>query len=118
MSAALDSLNLPDNLRDALERAVERIIEASDPELIILFGSWADGRATEDSDVDLLVVAETETPYPTARALRRHARAAGLTGPVDLVVMPTGRWPDAKRIAGTAIWEADRFGVRLHERVA
>ena len=118
MGSPIDTLDLPDNLRDALERAVTKIVEAADPELIILFGSWAEGRATEDSDVDLLVVAETETPYPTARALRRHARAAGLTGPVDLVVMPTGRWPDAKRIPGTAIWEADRFGVKLHERVA
>lgn len=33
-----------------------RIAEAYRPRQIVLFGSYADGRATKDSDVDLLVV--------------------------------------------------------------
>ena len=34
----------------------DRIARRFDPERIVLFGSYADGRATSDSDVDLLVV--------------------------------------------------------------
>jgi len=42
-----------------LPRAVERIVNALHPEKIILFGSHAYGTPTWDSDVDLLVVMET-----------------------------------------------------------
>lgn len=39
---------------------VERIITEFSPEMIILFGSVASHTATDDSDVDLLVVMDTE----------------------------------------------------------
>ncbi len=42
-----------------LPRAVERIANALHPEKIILFGSYAYGKPTYDSDVDLLVIMET-----------------------------------------------------------
>lgn len=39
-----------------LEAMVRSIVDAVQPERIILFGSLARGEATEDSDIDLLVV--------------------------------------------------------------
>jgi len=42
-----------------LPRAVKRIAETLHPEKIILFGSYAYGDPTPDSDVDLLVVMKT-----------------------------------------------------------
>ncbi|MBV6451941.1 MAG: hypothetical protein MHPDNHAH_02689 [Anaerolineales bacterium] len=39
-----------------LPHAVKRIVTALKPEKIILFGSYAEGNATHDSDVDLLVI--------------------------------------------------------------
>jgi hypothetical protein len=49
----VDALNLPADLRIAPDKAVQRIVEIAQPELVILFGSWAEGKAREDSDVDL-----------------------------------------------------------------
>ena len=43
-----------------LPRAVERIVHALHPEKIILFGSFAYGKPTYDSDVDLLVIWDTD----------------------------------------------------------
>lgn len=43
-----------------LPRAVKRIAETLHPEKIILFGSYAYGNPTPDSDVDLLVVMKTD----------------------------------------------------------
>ena len=40
---------------DLLEVVTERIVDALTPEQVILFGSHMEGRATADSDVDLLV---------------------------------------------------------------
>jgi predicted nucleotidyltransferase len=42
-----------------LPQAIERIASELKPEKIILFGSYAYGNPTPDSDVDLLVVVET-----------------------------------------------------------
>jgi predicted nucleotidyltransferase len=47
-----------------LKEIGQRIARAFDPERIILFGSHARGDATEDSDVDLLVIARTAAPKP------------------------------------------------------
>jgi predicted nucleotidyltransferase len=45
---------------ETLPAAVERIVQKLQPEKIILFGSYASGMPTPDSDVDLLVIMETE----------------------------------------------------------
>ncbi len=43
-----------------LHRIVHRIIEAVDPEQVILFGSRAKGTATDSSDIDLCVIADMD----------------------------------------------------------
>jgi predicted nucleotidyltransferase len=45
-----------------LPQAIDRIVRELRPEKIILFGSYAYGDPTPDSDVDLLVIMETELP--------------------------------------------------------
>lgn len=54
-------------------RIVRRIASNHNPEKIILFGSYAYGIPTEDSDLDLLVVVEnSEQPrYKRAREIRK-----------------------------------------------
>lgn len=48
---------------------VQQIVERFGPEKVILFGSYAEGKPTEDSDVDLLIVmdAEDEAIHTAAR---------------------------------------------------
>ena len=41
---------------ELIDRMAQRIVREVDPERIVLFGSWARGEATEQSDVDFLVV--------------------------------------------------------------
>ncbi|MFQ5814752.1 MAG: HEPN domain-containing protein, partial [Anaerolineae bacterium] len=54
---------------ELLGEIVERVVDALAPEQIILFGSYAEGRATADSDLDLLVV--TEQPLSRKDRLAR-----------------------------------------------
>jgi predicted nucleotidyltransferase len=44
----------------AIQSVVKQIAENFDPERVILFGSYAYGRPHQYSDVDLLVILETE----------------------------------------------------------
>ena len=48
--------------------AARHIAEKFDPEKIILFGSYAYGKPTSDSDVDLLVVMQRQLPFPKQEA--------------------------------------------------
>lgn len=65
-----------------LQRMVAAIVEAADPEQVILFGSRARGDARPDSDVDLVVVeAEPFGPGRDRRAeIVRLMRALGGLG--------------------------------------
>lgn len=52
-----------------LAEVVDAIVDAADPEQIILFGSAAAGTMNERSDLDLLVIMETATPRRAAQKL-------------------------------------------------
>ncbi|MBI5741259.1 MAG: nucleotidyltransferase domain-containing protein [Nitrospirae bacterium] len=47
----------PDN--KLIRNISRKIVENFDPEKIILFGSFAEGTSTEESDIDLLVIMES-----------------------------------------------------------
>ena len=51
-----------------LQEIVRRIVEGYQPDRIILFGSYAYGTPTADSDVDLLVVKADDAGNRAARA--------------------------------------------------
>ncbi|TCT19297.1 nucleotidyltransferase domain-containing protein [Thiobaca trueperi] len=71
---------------DLLAEAVRRIVQAVEPEQILLFGSQAWGHPTEDSDIDLLVVlkATNQPMYRRAREIYRSLR--GIRLPIEVVV--------------------------------
>lgn len=51
-----------------LKKITSKIVEEYQPEKIILFGSYAWGEPTEDSDVDLLIVKENRDRFITEQA--------------------------------------------------
>lgn len=68
-----------------IERVGKEIGEAAKAERVILFGSYASGRMTADSDVDFLVVAESELPrHKRSRELYRLIRSHRF--PMDIIV--------------------------------
>jgi uncharacterized protein len=61
----------------------QQIVERFHPERIILFGSYAYGQPTEDSDVDLLVILPfEEIPVQKALEIRREVKSPF---PLDLM---------------------------------
>ncbi len=47
-------------MRQLIQEVVEEIKKGYDPEKIILFGSYAYGKPTPDSDIDLFIVKDTD----------------------------------------------------------
>ena len=61
-----------------LKEAVDRIIKRFNPEKIILFGSYAYGKPTMDSDIDLMIVMDTdEKPHKRAVLIRKALKDIG-----------------------------------------
>ena len=68
-----------------LKEVVERILQVVRPEKIILFGSYARGEATEESDLDLLIIQPSNLPrYKRSTPVRLALK--GLFPSKDIVV--------------------------------
>jgi predicted nucleotidyltransferase len=63
----------------------ERIVKEINPEKIILFGSYAWGEPTEDSDVDLLVIQKSKEPRKQRQIILRK-KISSIGVPVDMLV--------------------------------
>jgi predicted nucleotidyltransferase len=70
---------------EALDEIVRRIVSALEPEKIIFFGSYVYGTPSPDSDVDLLVIMETDArPADRYLAVSRLLRPRPF--PLDILV--------------------------------
>lgn len=107
--------NLPDALREVVQDAVAQILQIARPRRIVLFGSWATGRADQASDMDILVVAETDRPFQLAATLLEPVRAALAPRRVDLVVVTPEQWDFLQHVPGQIVHEAAHYGVWLYE---
>jgi len=68
-----------------LEAVIQRLIAVYAPERIILFGSHATGRAREGSDIDLLIVKDTDQ-RPIDRRIEVERLLSDRQVPLDLLV--------------------------------
>ena len=77
--------------RHAIKRFADELVRRFKPEKVILFGSYAYGKPTPDSDVDLLVV----MPHDRRRGRMslRILEAIHYDFPLDLLVRPSANHP-------------------------
>jgi uncharacterized protein len=62
-----------------------RIASKFNPDRIILFGSYANGTQKDDSDIDLLIIQDTDLP-PQKRGFDIRMSLLGLMLPFDILV--------------------------------
>lgn len=102
-------------LDEVLVEITRRIRAVSDPEQIILFGSYARGDFTSHSDIDVLVIKE-EVDSTHAEAGRIYKALADLALPVDVVVMRKAYVERYGELVGTVARPALREGKVLYAR--
>lgn len=95
---------------DVIDQAGRRLAEvAAAPAQVFLFGSHARGDATADSDVDFLVVEQTE--QPSAQEMVRLRDALPPLGvPVDVIVMSDDLVRRRRNVPGSLVYTAMREG--------
>ena len=97
-----------------VEEIVRRIVETVHPEKIILFGSLARENARPESDLDLLVIAQSQEP--------RYRRSAPLYGilsdifiPMDILVYSPEEVEEWSGVRQAFVTTAIREGRVLYE---
>ena len=100
---------------EVLSALVARIVDSLAPEKIILFGSYVYGQPSKDSDVDLLVIMETD-----ARPVDRYISVSRLIRPrpfpLDILVKTPQEITQAVAQGDPFLRELTNCGRVLYER--
>jgi uncharacterized protein len=100
-----------------LPEIVDRVVLAADPIRIIMFGSHARGDARRDSDVDLLVVIDSERLRNEPRITGDlYTRMVGIPVSKDFVVTTPEQIERDGHLIGTVLRPALIEGITLYER--
>ena len=98
-----------------IEQLSRKIAAELDVEKIILFGSYADGTATKDSDIDLFVIVNTNLP-PDERYVAVRKIAARFPASFDMVVRTPEEYEKSRSVLNTVAYFADKYGRVLYEQ--
>ena len=98
-----------------IEEIVERIVRAVNPHRIYLFGSHAKGTATEDSDIDLLIIADMEGPRHR-RSLSIHRLFPMRDFGMDVFVFKLEEFERQKVLANSISSIVSKEGKIIYER--
>ena len=99
---------------ELLAEMARRLVDELGAERVILFGSYAWGAPTEDSDVDLLVVVPGSEVGPVARAVRAHRCLRGLGVSKDILVKTRAEVEREGRVPASLVREILTRGRILH----
>ena len=94
---------------EQIQQAVKRLVVAAKPSKIILFGSYARGDATEDSDLDLMVI-EQEVVNKFDEMVRLRNVMGDMGVGVDLLVYSDGEASRRSQVPGTVLYRAFKEG--------
>ncbi|MBF0591691.1 MAG: nucleotidyltransferase domain-containing protein [Nitrospirae bacterium] len=99
-----------------IDKALDKIVSTFSVERVILFGSFAYGSPDFDSDIDLLVVMDTDLPtYERAVPIRKILRDIGF--PFDIIVRTPKEFKRYQNIVGTIVYTAVNKGKTLYEHL-
>lgn len=103
---------------ETIRAASARLVAAaSSPARVILFGSCARGTATEDSDLDLMVI-EKDPQDKAAEYLRLRKAIGGIGAGVDVLIYSEEEALRRSQVPGTLLYWALKEGRVLHDNLA
>ena len=101
--------------KDKISEIVNKIAAGYNPEKIILFGSYAEGRPSKNSDVDLFVIKDSELPRPQ-RTMQLRKMLFGSKIPMDVIVYTPNEVESEKDEKYSFVYEVLNSGKTVYER--
>lgn len=101
---------------ETLEEVKRRLVGAYDPLAIYLFGSYAWGNPTEESDLDLLVIVDCSDEKTYRRPSAGQRALFGLGIAKDLIVYTREEFERATRDETTLGYKIEKEGALLYAK--
>jgi predicted nucleotidyltransferase len=98
-----------------INEVVEKIASRFSPDKIILFGSYASGNPSHDSDLDLLIIQESNQPRHY-RGFEIRKLLIGSAIPMDIIVYTPSEFESEKNTKYSFINSAIKTSKILYER--
>lgn len=100
--------------QEQINHVIQKIVDEYKPEKIILFGSYANGAPTDDSDLDLLIIKQTTTPFhKRPREIRKYLSNPSCS--LDLLVYTPSEYAEYKNQHHSFLNEILREGQICYE---
>jgi len=96
-----------------IDQIVKKIVNEYKPSKIILFGSFAYGNPTKNSDLDILIIKDDDVPKIQRNRMVRSI-LKDFSIPVDIIVKTSQEFETLKNIIGTVIYPANKYGKVLY----
>lgn len=81
-------MKFPQVIRAEINKIVRQVVDAYQPEKIILFGSYAYGKPDSDSDIDLLIIKKTSEQFIDRLIhVRKTVSDSERSIPLELIVL-------------------------------
>jgi predicted nucleotidyltransferase len=108
--------NTPDITRLVPAALLDQVVAYFNPRRVIVFGSVARGEAGPDSDIDLLVIVDDDTPAEKVTLKAGFESRRSYHEPVDVIPVREAVFRRRSQIAGTLSRAATLEGVVVYER--
>ena len=105
-------------INSIITRIINILVEKYQPDKIILFGSYAYGNPTDDSDIDLLIIKETDKKRRVDRFVEVQSLIynQGIKIPVSPLVLTKEEWQERLNMGDDFLEEIATKGKALYER--
>jgi len=102
--------------REVIDEVKNRLVKTYDPLKIYLFGSYAWGSPSEDSDLDLLVIVDSSEEKSFKRSMSGHRALFGLNISKDLLVLTKKEFSDSAEHPSSLCFKIQQQGEVLYAR--
>ncbi|MBF0336675.1 MAG: nucleotidyltransferase domain-containing protein [Nitrospirae bacterium] len=99
---------------DLIEVIKDRLVSVYDPKAIYLFGSYAWGKPTYESDIDLLVIIEMSDDKPYKRPIKGLRVLRDLKIPEDILVYTVDEFSKLSDDMSTLCYKIKHEGIKLY----
>jgi len=98
-----------------IDTILSRILSVSNPEKIILFGSYAQGNATKESDIDILVIMNSTLPRHK-RSIPIYRILLDVRIPKDILVYTPEEIESWSFVSSAFVTSALQSGIVLYDK--
>jgi len=102
--------------KETIEEVKNRLVKAYNPIAIYLFGSYAWGSPTEDSDLDILIVVDKSDEKSYKRPLQGYDVLYGMDISKDIIVYTKEEFENKSNNITTLIYKIKKEGKVLYAR--